>query len=255
MDDQLVPSQTRPVLAASLRTITGKAVKQLRARGTLPAHVYGRGMQSQTISVDTGSFLALYQKAGETALIDLALEGTRRPVLVQNVQVDSVSDSPLHVDFYQVNLKEKVRLTVPIEIIGDSPAVQGKQAILEQPIGELEIEALPTDIPESIQVDVSQLAAIDDAIFVKDVRVDTSRIAVLSDMEAIVAKVGPLLTEEMQKALEEEEAAAQAVQASAPSDMGHGAEETQVEEKAKVEEPTESTKEQPREEVPEESPQ
>lgn len=254
MNDQSVPSQTRPVLEASPRTMTGKAVKQLRARGKLPAHVYGRGMQSQTISVDTGSFLALYQKTGETALIDLVLEETRRPVLVQNVQIDSVSDRPLHVDFYQVNLKEKVRLTVPIEIIGDSPAVQAKQAVLEQPIAELEIEALPTDIPESIQVDVSQLAAIDDAIFVKDLKVDTSRIAVLSDMETIVIKIGPLLTEEMQKALEEE-IAAQAAQALVPSDTGPGAKETQVEEKGQVEEPTESTKEQPHEEVPEESPQ
>ncbi|MDP3724385.1 MAG: 50S ribosomal protein L25, partial [bacterium] len=202
-------------LSAKPRTVVGRKVKTLRRAGSIPGNVYGRGLQSTAVAVDGHAFRAVFDSAGETGVVDLVIGNEKpRPVLVQNVQVHPVSGHALHVDFYQVDLTKTVRVHVRIEIVGESPSVLAKEGLLEQPATELEIEALPTDLPESIHVDVSGLVAVNDTLHVKDLSIPNG-VTVLSDKDEVVVKIGPLVTAEMQKAIEVEESATAAAAAAA----------------------------------------
>src|SRR3990167_7969915 len=102
--------------------------------------------QKRTIlgrKVKNGDFSKVYDAAGETGIVDLAVDNQKKPVLIRNVQIHPVTDEPLHIDFYQVNLAEKVKVNVPLEVVGEAPAVEKKIGLLLTPVSELEIEALP----------------------------------------------------------------------------------------------------------------
>src|SRR3990167_3953506 len=107
-------------LHAEERKILGKKVKNLRKEGKLPAHVFGKRLTAESVSVDGKTFLKTFKEAGETGLIDLKI-GTEkvRPVMIREVQYDPVSGDPVHIDFYQVNLAQKVKVPVPLEMIGE----------------------------------------------------------------------------------------------------------------------------------------
>ena len=210
-------------LTAQNRTVLGRKVKTLRKQGLLPAHVFGRQIPTIHVQVKTSDFAKVFEKTGETGIIDLAVDGKKHPVLVRNVQVHPVTDEPLHVDFYQVNLSQKVAVNVPLEIIGEAPAEQKKIGLLLNPVSELEIETLPTDIPENIPVDVSKLENIHDEIRVKDLAIDKAKIEVKTDPELVVASIGELVTKEMEAVeaeieAEQAETAAEAAAAEAPAE-------------------------------------
>lgn len=185
-------------LVAQKRTVLGRKVKTLRKDGLIPAHVFGHKIQTIHIQVKNTDFSKVFEKTGETGIIDLAVDGQKHPVLVRNVQIHPVSDEPLHIDFYQVNLTEKVKVNVPLEIVGQSPAEQKKVGVLLTPVSEVEIEALPTDIPENIEVDVSKLENVGNEIKVKDLPIDKAKIEVHADSELVVASIGELITKEME---------------------------------------------------------
>lgn len=213
-------------LKAQERTILGKKVKNLRKDGFIPAHVFGNKIETEHVSVKDKDFMTIYDMAGETGLIDLKISDEKiRPVLVRDVQLDPVSGKPLNIDFYQVNLKEKVKVPVPIEIIGEEPeAVHMGEAVVIQPMLEVEVEALPTDLPEKIEVDISSLKQIDDAILVSGLQVPDG-VEILAENEAVVVKLDSAVTEEMKKLLEEQEAEAQAAaQAQVPEEGAEVAE-------------------------------
>jgi len=193
-------------LQAQKRSIVGRKVKQLRQQKLLPANVFGKKVASVAITVAQEAFIKVYQDAGETGLVELVIDSKKRPVLIQNVQLHSVSRIPLHVDFYQVDLKEKVKAHVPIEIVGVAPAVSEKIGILLELLDEVEVEALPTDLPEKITVEVDNLKQINDVILVGDLTLPNGVVAVtLSDAE--VVKIGELVTKEAQAQAEAEAAA------------------------------------------------
>ena len=144
-------------LTAQKRTILGRKVKNLRKDGLIPAHVFGHKVKTEHIQVKVGDFAKVFEKAGETGIVDLAIDSQKKPVLIRNVQVHPVTDEPLHIDFYQVNLAEKVKVNVPLEVVGEAPAVEKKIGLLLTPVSEIEVEALPADLPEKIEVDVSKL--------------------------------------------------------------------------------------------------
>lgn len=196
-------------LAAQKRSVLGHKVKKLRKDGFIPAHVFGHKIKTVHVQVKTGEFHKVFEKAGETGIISLSVDSEKRPVLVRNLQIHPVTDEPLHIDFYQVNLTEKVKVNVPLEIVGESPAVEKKIGLLLTPVSEVEIEALPADLPENIEVDISKLSEIGSEIKVKDLKVDRSKVEVLTDEELVVAQVGELVTKEME-ALEAEVEAEQA---------------------------------------------
>lgn len=182
-------SSKRPTLAAELRTITGRKVKKLRREGQIPANIFGKKITSQAITIVTADFQKIFKEAGETGLVDITLKGEKaaRPCLIVNVHIHPVTDLPLHADFHQVDLTQKVTANVPVELIGEAPAVKEKGALLITLLNEIEVEALPTDLPEKFEVDVSGLKEFDDAILVKDLKVD-SKVTIKTLEEETVVK-------------------------------------------------------------------
>lgn len=201
-------------LQAEERTILGKKVKKLRRDGLLPGHVFGKGLEGETVAVSSHDFLKTFHQAGETGLIDLRIGKEKvRPVLVREVQYDPVSGKAIHIDFYQVNLSEKVKVSVPLVLIGEQPeSVHLGETIVLQTLNEVEVEALPTDLVEKIEVDISSLKQIDDAITVGQLNYDREKLIIHAQGEEIVVKLAPAVSAEVEKLLEEE-AAQQAAQA------------------------------------------
>lgn len=197
-------------LTADKRTVTGRKVSNLRKEGLIPAHVFGRKIETEHVQVKAADFADVFEKVGETGIIDLSVGGKNIPVMVKGIQIHPVTDQVLHVDFYQVNLAEKVKVNVPLEIVGEAPAIEKKLGLLLTPITEIEVEALPADIPENIEVDISNLAAVEDELKVKDLKVDRSKVEVLTDEELVVVQIGELVTKEMEAVEAEMEAEAAA---------------------------------------------
>jgi large subunit ribosomal protein L25 len=143
------------------------------------------------------------------------------PVLIHNVQIDPVDESILHVEFYQVDLKEKVKTKVPLVVVGESPAVAERKGVILSLLTEIDVEALPTDLPEKIEVDVSKLTEVDQEIKVSELQVPAA-VTVLSDAVLGVVKVGALVSKEAeaQAAAEAEAQAASAAAAETAAPAG-----------------------------------
>ena len=185
-------------LVAQKRTVLGRKVKKLRAEGLIPAHVFGHKVKTIHVQIKENEFKKVFEKAGETGIVNLKIDSENRPVLIRNVHVHPVTDDLLHIDLYQVNLAEKVKVDIPLTIINESPAVEKKVGLLLTPVSEIEIEALPTEIPDKITVDIAVLANIGDEIKVKDLQIDRNKIKVNTDENLIVAQIGELVTKEME---------------------------------------------------------
>lgn len=204
-------------LKVQRRKILGRKVKALRREGILPANIYGKKIKSQAVAVPLADFKKVFKEAGETGVVYLMLDKSReeRPVLIHNVQLDSVKDTFLHADFHQVSLKEKVTASVPIEIKGKAPAEE-KDLVLLTLLDEIEVEALPTDLPDKFEVDVSKLEEVDQGVSIKDLKFDRKKVKPLVDEEELIVKVSePTPEEEEEKPEEkvEEEAAPEAEEA------------------------------------------
>lgn len=178
-------------LEASKRDITGKKVRFLRRQGTIPANIYGHGIDSTPINVDTRSLKYLLAHAGETDLISLKVDDSKNPikVLMREVQRNPLTDEPLHVDFYQVRMTDKIKADVPLVFIGEAPVLRNvKNSSISHLIDSLHIEALPDDLPHNLEVDVSNIEELDQAIYIKDIPLGHG-ITLLSDPEQMVVKV------------------------------------------------------------------
>lgn len=178
------------------RKVLGRKVGVLRRDGILPANIYGKKVSSLSIQLPLKEFQQVFEKAGETGLIDLQLDSETRPVLVSNIQYHPVTGIPLHVDFRQVDLKEKIEAQVPVELTGEAPAEKSGVGVLVQQLNEITVEALPTDLPEKLIVDVSKLENIDEAILVSDLVIDKEKVEIKAEPEQIVAKIEPPTKEE-----------------------------------------------------------
>ncbi|MBI5135687.1 50S ribosomal protein L25 [Candidatus Uhrbacteria bacterium] len=198
-------------LIVNSRTTQGKAVRASRRRGILPGVIYGHGQQTRLVEFPLPAFLKIYSDAGESSLISVKFEGSAETVaaLIQDVQRDPVNDSVLHVDFHQVNLKEKIITQVPLLFEGIAPAVKELGAVLVKSLDHVEVECLPTDLISHITVDCSQLKTLDDAILVRDIHVP-STMTVRTKPEEIVASVQMTKAEEV--TVEAAQSEAQAVE-------------------------------------------
>ena len=194
-------------LESQKREVFGRKLKSLRRTGVVPANVYGKMTPSTSIQVDLKEFLKVFEEAGETGLVELKVDKDTKPVLIHNVQRNPVTGNPVHVDFLQVDLKQKVTVMVPLEFTGEAEAEKNEVGIVVRQLNEIEVEALPTDLPESIEVDLSALAQVDDSIKVSDLKVDASKIEVKTDLEQIVAAVAEPAKEEEPLPVEGEEGA------------------------------------------------
>jgi large subunit ribosomal protein L25 len=209
----IIPSVMKhPQLTVEKRTVLGKNVKKLRREGVLPGNVYGKGLPSIAIQMKTETFQDLYKQVGETGLIDVMVDGNRHPALVKNLQLKYPLRIPLHVDFYEVNLKEKVKTMVPLSVIGEPKAVTDKLGLLLQQLSEVEVEALPEELPENIEVNVEPLAAIDEQLTVGDLKV-SGDVTILTDPAQIVVKIAEPVQEEPEEAAAEEGAEGEGAEA------------------------------------------
>lgn len=184
-------------LTAEPRKVVGRKVKKIRLAGAVPANIFGKRIKSEAIQVAAKDFEKIYKEAGETGLIELKVGVKTHPVLVANLQRHPVTDIPIHVDFRQVDLKEKVVAKVPVEMVGEAPAERSGIGTAVLYINEIEVEALPTDLPEKFIVDVGSLAEVDQAILVKDLKVDRAKVALKVEEEGILVKVEPPQKEEV----------------------------------------------------------
>lgn len=187
-------------LKAQKRNILGKKVKRLRREGIVPAVLYGREIESVPLQIEERELGRVLAQAGEHRLIALQIDRSPTPqmVLTRDVQWDAITGRPIHVDFYAVVMTEKITTEVPLVFVGEAPAASLAGAILFEGLDEVEIECLPSDLIEAIEVDLSELKEIDQAIYVRDLRVPPA-IKILTDPEEVVAKVVWAAPEEVEE--------------------------------------------------------
>lgn len=217
-------------LKAEVRAVLGKKVKKLRREGILPANIYGKGLESTSVQVLTKEFVSVYDEVGETGLVDVMIDGKRHPVLIKNVHMNYHTHSPLHADFYQVNLKEKVKTMVPLTIVGEAQAVTDKVGLMIQPLSEVEVEALPEELPETIEVPVESLAAIDEQVTVGDLTAPEG-VTILTDAAQTVVKIAELVVEEPEEEVPAEATEGEAGSEETTASEGETSEEASSEEK------------------------
>jgi len=216
-------------LLAKIRKELGRKVKKLRMKGILPGVLYGPKVKATPLEIDLKEFEKIYKEAGESSLISLEIEGKKSPVLIHEVARDPLTEKPTHVDFYQPRLEEEVEATIPLVFEGEALAVKDLGGTLVKNISEIDVKALPQNLPHEIKVNIQSLKTFEDSILIKDLEVPEG-VKVLKDPEEIVAKVSPpeKVEEELVKPIEEK------------------VEEVEKVEKEKEEEKKEETKEKPK---------
>lgn len=206
-------------LPASPRDALGRHAHALRRQGKVPAILYGHNVKPQPLAIDARTLQKVWHRAGQSHLVDLTLDGGRpRKVLIRELQVDPRSAHLVHVDLFAVNLREKLTVDIPIVPVGESPAVAvEKVGVLQQILTTLKIECLPGDIPAQLTVDVSDLAAIDEGVHVRDVPLPEGvSLAPGVSPDELVVKIAPVRV--AAEEAEEEEAAAAAEGEEAPAE-------------------------------------
>jgi len=185
-------------LSAQKREIFGRKVKKLRQQNLIPANIFGNKIKSTAITVSFGDLKQAYKQAGETSVIDLSIEGEKesRPVLISEIQTDPISKQILHTDFRQVDLTQKIAANVPVELIGEAEAVNNG-AIIVTLKDEIEVEALPNDIPDKIELNISSLKAIGDSITAANISIDKSKVLVKLEDEEILVQAQEAMKEEV----------------------------------------------------------
>lgn len=198
-------------LNAQKREKTGKAVKSLRHEGLLPAVIFGKGLESANITINKNDFIKTYNEAGETTLIDIKLEGDgTEKVLVKDVTYEPVSGAISHVGFYKPNLKEKTSAYIPVEVVGEeaNALIKSGEAVILTLMDEIEVEALPTDLPHKFEIDVTNLSELGSGVTVAELNYDKSKVEILDlEPDTMVLKLDyaqSLETEEEAEVSEEE---------------------------------------------------
>jgi large subunit ribosomal protein L25 len=177
-------------LKATKREVTGKQEKAMRREGKLPAVIYGRHVEPINISLDAHSAGMALSKLTSSSLVTIEVDGQEFPSLVRERQRDYIKGVLTHVDFLAVDLNEKIRTFVRVNLVGVSSAVKDYNGVLVQNLERLEVECLPTDLPERITIDISILKQIGDGIRVHDVdAMLTDKVVLLNNPDDMVAVV------------------------------------------------------------------
>ena len=179
-----------PNLSAEKRIAIGSHLNTLRNQGVLPAVLYGEGVASTPLSVPTREFEKVFREAGETSLVTLKVGDTSYNVLIHDIAVDPLTLKPIHADFYAVRMDKPIEANVPLIFTGTSPAVEQEGGILVKVMHELEVRALPQDLPHEIVVDIEGLMKIGDKLQVKNLVLPAGVVA-KAPVEEVVALVEP----------------------------------------------------------------
>lgn len=189
-------------LSLKSREVTGRKVNALRANGMVPGIVYGHGVKNRNIEIEERELDKLYDRAGESSLIDLSIDDAKPvKVMIKEIQREPVHDKPIHVDFREVRMDEKITAEIDLVFVGETPAVKELGGTLIKNFDYLEVECLPTALVPEIEVDLGQLKTFDDVIRVKDLNIPEG-MKVLQDENRSIAVVTPPLTEEEIAALD-----------------------------------------------------
>jgi large subunit ribosomal protein L25 len=201
-------------LKVEKREVLGKKVRFLRNKGVVPVHMFGHNVDSLALQGDSAVLTKVLAQAGKTRLIDLKVGKSQKAhnVMVREVQKDPIKGSLLHVDFYEVNMSEKIRVEVPIVLVGESPALKQRENMLNQTLNSLTVECLPDKMPDRILVDISPIVQVDQAVHVKDVVMN--EVTIMNDPDLVIAKVSLRPVE----VVEEVKPAAAAAEGAAPAE-------------------------------------
>ena len=213
-------TSSRPALAATRRTETGKKNAALRRAGRLPAVVYGHGVDSASISIDAHEFDLIRRRSGQNALVDLSIDGHRPKVaIVHGIHIHPVTRRPIHVDLFVVKMTEELTVEVPVHGVGESEAVHRKGGTLIHALDRVKVRARPDHLPQSLEADLATLVDFEHVIKVRDLHV-ADGVAILADLDEEVFRVLPprIIEEEVRPA-----AAAPAEGEAAPAE-GEGTE-------------------------------
>ncbi len=186
-------------LTAEKRTVVGKQVKKLRREGWIPAIIYGHDFAPLLLQFEERALALAIEQARGARLISIKIKGESQSemAILREVQRDPIQHSLLHVDFQRVKMTERIRAEVPLELVGESPIIESKAGILLHGISSIEVECLPKDLVGVIEVDISGLTALDQAIYVRDL-VAPAGIEILTDPDEMIVRVAPLEEEEIE---------------------------------------------------------
>ena len=207
------------VLQASKRNVLGKKTRFLRRQGITPAHLFGHGLESLSLQCDTAKLQRIIAQAGTTRLIALEIDRDKQPrnVFIREIQRDACTGALLHIDFYQVRMKERIKADVPIVLVGEAPALKEKGRSLIYGVTSLSVECLPDKLPPQIEVDLRPLEEAEQAIYVRDIDLGPD-ITVGTDPDQPVVKVSEARVEVVEEIVVEEEAVPEEIKAEVPTE-------------------------------------
>ena len=211
-------------LQVSTRKLLGKKSRFLRRQGITPVHLFGYNTEPMALQCETVRLKQVLKTAGKTKLVGLTVDKHKKPrnVVVREVQKNAISGELVHVDFFQVSMEEKIKVDVPVVLVGEAPALKVKTNMMAQDLSAVEIECLPDRIPEAIQVDISVLVEDDQSILVKDLVLGEGVVA-LTNPAQVVVRIAPLQIEKVEKKVVAEVAAEGAEGAPAEGAPAEGA--------------------------------
>jgi len=182
-------------LAVETREKLGKKVKSLRREGLIPAELYGHGVKNLHLTVSAREFLKVFKEAGENTIVNLQIQGGEKPVLIHEIKTNYLNGEIEHIDFYEVRLDEKIRAKIPLEFTGEAPAQKSKGGVLNKVMLEIEVEALPQDLPHRFTLSLEGLDDLNKGLYVKDIKVSPN-VKILVDPETVVVTVTEPIKEE-----------------------------------------------------------
>ena len=199
----------------------GKAAKQLRKAGIIPANIYGHKEKPQAVQVEAVAFEALRRAHKASGIISLRLDGGGRSkaqtALVRQIQRNPINGKIMHIDFFRVSLTDRIVVKIPLHFVGEAPGVKNEDGVLLHLLDALEVECAARDIVGAFDVEMTSLEHIDDALHASDVKLPQG-FKLITDPEEAIAKVAATRAEKAEEAAAEEETAATAAPAAAPAE-------------------------------------
>jgi len=183
-------------LSVQTREKFGKATKYLLREGLIPVELYGHGIKNEHFSVGLKDFKKAYKEAGTSTIVYLIVGKEKKPAIIHDIVKDSLTGAIIHADFYGVKMDEVITAKIALEFINESPAVKEKAAVINKSLSEIEVEALPQDLPHKFVVDLALLDDIDKSIFVRDIKIPKG-VKVLIEEDAVIATALPPIVEEV----------------------------------------------------------
>lgn len=187
-------------LSVQTREKFGTATKALRREGLIPAELYGHGIKNEHLSVPEKDFIKAFKEAGTSTILYLLAGKEKKPAIIHDIVRDSLTGAIIHIDFYAVKMDEMITAKIPLEFVNESPVVKEKGAIINKSMAEIEVEALPQDLPHAFKIDLSLLDDLDKSIYVRDIKVPKGVKVLIGEDMAVATALPPKAEEKIEEA-------------------------------------------------------